>query len=250
MDPRPAAEDDEAERVASDLSSPPAHFRHPRAQRGDPCRDVSCCRYAGGRWPFLRRSGGGPVAAWVPGLRPRMTKRRGMRLRKDDAAAPRRDARPQDVPTRPVAPKRSVRRSSPGRVSLFPSFASFFLVLPFHLPRLPRTEDGTPKADPSIVSKTVRLRRSARDLTTSLHRSPKAPMAADASQGFRPAQADRSADASYWATGRRCREVVRDANPPEGHTPQTPPAGVFSEEITPRPPNDPGDRPSRQVGRR
>ena len=27
--------------------------------------------------PFLRRSGGCPVAAWVPGLRPRMTKRRG-----------------------------------------------------------------------------------------------------------------------------------------------------------------------------
>ena len=48
-------------------------------------------------------------------------------------------------------------------------------------------------------------------------------------------QTDRSADASYWATGRRCREVVRDASPPEGHTPQTPPAGVFSEEITPRP---------------
>ena len=73
-------------------------------------------------------------------------------------------------------------------------------------------------------------------------------MAADASQGFHPAQADRSADASYWATGRRCREVVRDASPPEGTTPQTPPAVVFSEEITPRPPNDSGDRPSRQVG--
>ena len=61
--------------------APPFPLRHPRAQRGDPCRGGFQAWSGGGRdRRFLQRNGGGSAAAWVPGLRPRMTRRRGWRL--------------------------------------------------------------------------------------------------------------------------------------------------------------------------
>ena len=118
---------------------------------------------------------------------------------------------------------------------------------------IPRRGTGRRHAGggPPECNVAVHLRRAARDLATPMHRRraaaggnarppppavcprpdawrhrEKGPMAAGSSPALSGrAQADRSADASYWATVRRCLGDVRDAAPPEGAAPQTPPAG-------------------------